>query len=218
LFKFFKIFFLFILLLFFFNQLIIEEIIKYGLSQWFNKEIEIKTFKMDYKNQQMLLENLNVKNSEGVFFKNIFQAKKVLVKIDVKTLFDETVVFKKLEIISPAFYYELNGDEQENYSDNVGIAQKQLQNKPDKIWPDKKRDKNFVINKVHILYGEAYLITPFFNDKRKISLSNMYLKRVGNKKGIQHYKDVFKYIVADITARVPEEEFKKFIKKIKLIK
>ena len=217
-FKFFNIFFLLLLLSFLFNQLIIEGIIKYSLSQWLNKEIETKTFKIDYKNQQMLLENLNVKNSEGVFFKNIFEAKKIILEIDLKTLFDETVVFKKLEIISPVFYYELNGNEQDNYSDNVGIAQKQLQNKPDKIWPEKKRDKNFVINKVNILDGEAQLITPFFNDKRKISLSNMYLKRVGNKKGIQHYKDVFKYIATDITARIPEREFKKFIKKIKLIK
>ena len=137
-FKFFNIFFLLLLLSFLFNQLIIEGIIKYSLSQWLNKEIETKTFKIDYKNQQMLLENLNVKNSEGVFFKNIFEAKKIILEIDLKTLFDETVVFKKLEIISPVFYYELNGNEQDNYSDNVGIAQKQLQNKPDKIWPEKK--------------------------------------------------------------------------------
>ena len=89
----------------------------------------------------------------------------------------------------------------------MGIAKKISESLPDKIWPPKKKDKNFLISKSFIKNGKALIKISSIKDVSTINLSNLEFSNIGNQKGLQHYKDVLRIIFFDIFAR--EKDFNK---------
>ena len=218
-FKYFKIFLLIILLLFFFTIIFYKPILLYSLdkslTKWFEHEISIEKLNLDFKTKSINLKNIKVKSPENFKYKNIVEIKKLFLDIKISTIFDETVIFNKLVVINPIFYYEIKIEKNENFSDNLGFSQ-ETETEKKKIYriKPKKKDKNFKIKKVEIINAEANIFTPFFVKPKKIKLSTMTFKNIGNEKGITHYKDIFNYILVDITARIPNTKFRKLIKKL----
>ena len=116
-FKYFLIFLLIILLLFFFTILFFNSILLYSLdkslTKWFEHEISIEKLNLDFKTKSINLKNIKVKSPENFKYKNIIEIKKLFLDIKISTIFDETVIFNKLVVINPIFYYEIKLEKNE---------------------------------------------------------------------------------------------------------
>jgi len=211
-----------ILIIIFFNQ-IIEKYIIYKLSKWVEKDVVFEEFKFEYPNL-IKIKGLVIINSNPVYYNNIFEANIITINIDLKSyLFDKLVIINHLKIENPNFYLELLvmknviKDIAENkkkiiFEDNIGIAKKINENLPDKIWPQKKVDKNFLIFKSSIDSGTAFIKISSIKNESRISLSDFEFPNIGNQKGFQHYKDVLRIIFFDIFAREKDSNKRKILK------
>jgi hypothetical protein len=212
-----------ILLIIIFSNQIVEKYIIYKLSKWVEKDVVFEEFKFEYPNL-IKIKGLEIINSNPVYYNNIFEANIITINIDLKSyLFDKLVIINHLKIENPNFYLELLvkknviKDVAENkkkiiFEDNIGIAKKINENLPDKIWPQKKRDKNFLIYKSSIDDGTAFIKISSIKDESRISLSGFEFPNIGNQKGFQHYKDVLKIIFFDIFAREKDLNKRKILK------
>ena len=214
-----------ILFLLVFHEKIVEKYIIFKLSNWIEKEISFDEFNFEYPNL-IEIKGINVINSNPIYYDNIFQSELISISIDLKTyFFKELVIVKSLKIDKPIFFLELiarkledtdntNDTEKNIFDDNIGVAKKINENLPDKIWPTKKKDINFLILKSSIDNGTAYIRISSVNDPSKINLSSFEFFKTGNQKGFQHYKDVLKIIFFDIYARETDQIKKKILKEV----
>ena len=212
-----------IILLFIFHEKIVEKFIIYKLSNWLEKEVSFDNFKYEYPNL-IKISGLEVINSNPIYNDNIFESELISIDLDLKTyLFEKLVIIKSLKIENPVFFLELNTkkseviDNDKNikknvFEDNIGVAKKINENLPDKIWPSKKRDINFLILKSSIENGIAYIKISTVEDTSKINLSTFKFLEIGNQKGFQHYKDVLKIMLFDIFARETDQIKKEILK------
>ena len=147
------------------------------------------------------------------------------IKFDLRSLlFNELIIITHLRIEKPKFFLELiekkfsseelTKEKKIIYEDNIGLAKKINENLPDKIWPIKKKDVNFLILRSYISDGQTYIkvssiIKPFEN-----LLSDFRFINVGNHKEHQHYKEVLKLMFFDMYANVKNYDLKKLLKKV----
>ena len=206
------------------NQKVFEIYFSHKLSKWLDKDIKFTNFSINYPNE-ISLSNLEIKNSNPVFYESIFETKQVVININVKSfLFYDLVIINSLKIEKPIFYLEIiqkdnSSKEQINdteklYEDNIVIAKKLSGDYPDKIWPPKKKDVNFIILNSSISNGKAFIKISSFPGDSEIILSKFQFSKIGNEKGYRHYKDVLKIILFDVFARLPNFEKKKILKEI----
>ena len=135
-----------IILIIIFNNKIVEKYIVYKLSKWVEKDIVFEELNFEYPNL-IKIKGLEIKNSNPVYYDNVFEAKIITINIDLKSyFFDKLVIINDLEIINPNFYLELlvikditENKEKNIFEDNIGVAEKISKNLPDKIWPQKKK-------------------------------------------------------------------------------
>ena len=214
-----------ILFLLIFHEKIVEKYIIYKLSNWVEKEISFNEFNYEYPNL-IKISGINVINSNPTYYDNIFESEVISIDIDLKTyFFEKLVIIKSLKIDKPVFFLELIARKSETddntkdikkktFDDNIGVAKKINENLPDKIWPTKKRDINFLILKSSINNGMAYIKISSVKDPSKINLSGFEFSKIGNQKGFQHYKDVLKIILFDIFARETDQIKKEILKEV----
>ena len=215
----FKIILTLILILIIFNKPIITFYYTNKFSKWVDKEVTYKRVKIDYPNSLIILD-LKILNEEK--FKNdyLFKSKKIQISVDIGSLLkDDLVIIKSLKIDEPSFYLNLiqkrkGLSENVSFEDNIGIAEKINENMPDKVWPPKKKDKNFLIEKVFIHRGEANIYIDNTIKETNIKLSDMRFSNIGNEKNYKHYKDTLKLILFDIINRTKDIEIKNKLKKI----
>ncbi|MBD1165076.1 hypothetical protein IDG86_04810 [Pelagibacterales bacterium SAG-MED13] len=224
-----NIFFLFIIIFIsstiLFNKKIIEIYFLHKLSNWVEKDVIIKDFQIKYPDL-ISIKNLEVKSSNSVYYDLIFEAKNITVKLDLNSfLSGDLRIINNLTIEEPKFYLEVvqknskldtesESNDQIVYEDNIGIAQKINQNFPDKVWPVKKKDINFLILKSRISNGISYVkISPILKES-EILLSDFEFTSTGNLKGHQHYKDVLKIMLFDIFSRETNIKKKRILKTI----
>ena len=222
-----KIFIIFILItanIIFFNKKIIEIYFSYKFSNWVEKKISFENFNIEYPDL-VSINGLKIKNFDPLFYKNVFEAEKVDIKFDLKSLlFSELIIINHLKIEKPKFFLELiekksntgksTQDTKIIYEDNIGLAKKINKNLPDKIWPAKKKDVNFLILRSYIPDGRAYIKISSITKHFEISLSDFKFIDVGNHKKHQHYKEVLKIIFFDMYASIKDYNLKKLLKKI----
>ena len=204
-----------IFLIIVFNNKLVEKYVVYKLSKWVEKDIIYEEFNFDYPNL-IEIKGLEIINPESVYYKNIFEANIVSINLNLRSyFFDKLVIVNELKIDEPSFYLELivkkntisKSNEKIIFEDNIGIAKKISEDLPDKVWPQKKRDKNFLISKSFIENGKAQIKISSIEDISKMNLSSFEFSNIGNQKGLQHYKDVLRIIFFDIFAR--EKDFNK---------
>ena len=214
----------FLLLIISVNQKVLEIYFSHKLSKWLGKDIEFTNFFINYPNE-ISLSNLEIRNSNPVFYDSIFETKQVIININVKSfLFDDLVIINSLKIEKPIFYLEIiqkdnsskeqNNDNENLYEDNIGIAKNLNENIPDKIWPPKKKDVNFIILNSSISNGKAFIKISSYPGDSEIKLSKFQFSKIGNEKGYRHYKDVLKIMLFDVFARINNFEKKKILKEI----
>ena len=197
-----------VILLIPFSNKLVEKYVVYKLSKWVEKDIIFEEFNFEYPNL-IEIKGLEIKNPNPFYYNNIFEANIININIDLKSyLFNKLVMINELRINNPIFYLELivkndiiENNEKISFEDNIGIAKKISKNLPDKIWPQKKKDKNFLISKSFIDNGTVFIKISSIKDVSTINLSSFKFLNIGNQKGLQHYKDVLKIIFFDVFAR-----------------
>ena len=208
----------------FFNKKLIEIYFSYKLSNWMEKRIIFDDFNIKYPNL-ISINQLKIVNLDSFYYENVFEAEKVDIKFDLKSLlFNELIIVTHLRIEKPKFFLELiekkfsseelTKEKKIIYEDNIGLAKKINENLPDKIWPIKKKDINFLILRSYISDGKTYIkvssiIKPFEN-----LISDFRFTNVGNHKEHQHYKEVLKLMFFDMYASVKDYDLKKLLKKV----
>ena len=220
--KIFRIFLMLILIIFIFNKKIISYYYLKKFSSWVERPVQISHLNFEYSGF-VVIEDIRILNSNENYYQNIFQAEKISFKIDIKSLISELIIINNLDITNPEFYLDIKISEEKKrntdnkkilYEDNLGLAQKLNQKTPDKIWPKKNKDVNFIIKKA-LLYGAtANIKVSSIPDIAKTNLSEMIFSNFGNEKGYQHYKDILKIILFDLYASTENGRIKKTLKKI----
>jgi len=222
-----KLIVIFILLIFtiiVFNKQLISKYYSYKFSKWVERKVVFDKFEIKYPNS-VSVTGIKILNSNSTYYKNVFEAQKIDINFNLKSLlFDELIVINDLRIERPKIFLEIIEKNPKldksienteiTYEDNIGIAKKITENLPDKIWPEKKKDINFVILKSNISEGRAFIKVSSIENSFEIFMSDMQFLKFGNKKEYQHYKNILKIMLFDIIARAKDFRLKKLLKKI----
>ena len=218
-----KFFFLLFVLILIFNKQLISYYFSYKFSKWTERELVFDKFDIDYPNK-IEISGIKLKNSKNLFYDNIFESDKVTIVFELNSLFfSNLIIVQSLKIESPRFFLDIfennktkidNTNSSKIFEDNIGLAKKINENFPDKIWPKKRRDINFLILKAEITGAKAFIKVSTLPIPSEVKLSNMQFNKIGNEKNYQHYKDVLRIILFDIMASTSELELKKILKTI----
>ena len=219
--KLFKIFLSLILLILVFNKKIISYYYIKKISSWVERPVEISHLNFEYSGF-VVIEDIRILNSNENYYQNIFQAEKISFDFDVKSLISNLIIINNLDITNPEFYLDIkilekkeNTDNNKtSYEDNLGLAQKLNEKTPDKIWPEKDKDVNFIVGRAVLSGTTANIKVSSIPDAAQINLSEMMFSNFGNEKGYQHYKDILKIILFDLYARTENGRIKETLKKI----
>ena len=221
-----KIFILLIVVALVFNKQLITYYYSYKFSNWIERQFVVDKIYIDYPNS-IVVSGIKIKNSNPFYYEYILESEKIALNFDLKSLlFSNLIIINNLIVENPKFFLEIaeineNSSKNEGssitpitYDDNIGLAKKIAENTPDKIWPDKKKDINFLISKAKIIGAKTFIKTSSLPIPTEIDLSDMYFNKIGNEKNYQHYKDVLNLILFDIIARTSDLELQKLLKKI----
>ena len=214
-----KIFFLIIILIFIFHKKLIEIYYVNKFSVWVEKKIIYDKIYINYPNL-VQIHNFKIKNTNEFKYDYLFEAELVSIHFDIKSLLKSLIIVNNLEIKNPKINMDIILQRKDSskksliFKDNVGLAEKINEDAPDKIWPAKKKDINFLILNTHIKNAEAFINISYIKRSELVFLSDMTFKKIGNEKGYQHYKDVLKFILFDIFATTNDLRIKKILKKI----
>ena len=193
-------------------------------SKWIERDIRFDDFNIKYPNK-ILIKGLKIINSNPTYYENILSSDSIYLDFNLKSLlFDDLVIVNHLSIKKPKLFLEIiekkikkseiNEDNKTVYEDNIGIAKKISENLPDKEWPLKKKDTNFIIMEAKILDGKAYIKSSSLPDFFEIKISDMKFSKIGNKKNYQHYKSVLEIIFIDILASNSDRNLDQLLKKV----
>ena len=206
-------FFILIISLAFFNKTIISQLIIFSTSKLIDRSISIKNIDIDYSKKQLILNSVEIKNINKIYYKNIFEAEKVKIKYDFKSLFTDLIIIDHLIFYNSKIFIDIDITNGEITNDNLDEVKKIEDNYKPKIYPIKKKDINFLILKLQTYNTQGFIKTSNKTDEIKINLSNVNFNKIGNKTGFQHYKEVFKIILVDVFLKVPGSALKNLIKK-----
>ena len=206
---------LFFLLLILFNKTIMQLAFERKLSQWTEYNTELILSKFGLFSGQIKIQDIRLKNKLNFFNQNLFEASQIIIQIDSNTYFNELVVIKSVELKSPKFFFEIKNIKNKELKDNLNLIDKLSKKQKSKIYPPKKKDKNFVINNLNITDAKAFIRYEKYDKNVAVSLSDMSFSKVGNSghfdPEFQHYKNVMKIILNDIYFRIPDENLRELI-------
>ena len=209
-----------IIILISFNKKIVSYYYINKFSNWVERPVEIKKLKFNYSGY-VKIEDIEISNNNKNYFKNIFKAEKIEINFDMNSIFSDLIIIESLNLYDPEFFLDINikknlqnTDNKKIYEDNIGLAKKINENLPDKIWPKKNKDVNFLIKKSNLYGSLGYIKVPQISNPSKIKLSQMKFFSFGNDKNYRHYKDILNSILFDLYARTDEIELKQLLKEI----
>ena len=207
-------------ILIFFNKKIVSYYYINKFSNWVERPVKIKKLKFNYSGY-VKIEDIEISNNNKNYFKNIFKAEKIEINFDLSSIFSDLIIIESLNLYDPEFFLDINikkdfqnTDNKKIYEDNIGLAKKMNENIPDKIWPKKNKDINFLIKKSNLYGSLGYIKVPQISNPSKIKLSQMKFSSFGNDKNYRHYKDILNSILFDLYASTDEIELKKLLKEI----
>ena len=205
-------------ILIFFNKKIVSYYYINKFSNWVERPVKIKKLNFNYSGY-VKIEDIEILNYDKNYYQNIFKAKKIEINFDMNSIFSNLILIESLDIYDPEFFLDIiikkdNRNNKNFYDDNIGLAKKINENTPDKIWPKKNKDINFLIKRSNLYGATGYIKVPQILNPSNVKLSQMKFSSFGNIKDYRHYKDVLNSILLDLYARTDEIELKKLLKKI----
>ena len=205
-----------------FNKNIISDYILTKLSKWTERSVTSESVDIDFFKGKINLYGLEILNKTNFNDKNIFEVKKLTIEIEFSSLFSDLVKINQFILNEPKFFFEIKDmskkkEKKETTIDNIGLVEKIIQQPPPKIYPPKKKDKNFIILNSSIKNSKAFIRHPNSSEILTVNLSDMSFQNTGNAdskqvKQSQHYKDVLKIIMGDIYFRIPDMRLRNFLK------
>ena len=212
---------LFLIILIIFNKKIVSYYFLKKFSSWVERPVLINEVNFDYSGN-VQIKDIKILNLNEQYYENIFKAEKIEFIFDFKSLFTDLILIEKLNIINPEFFLDIkilekNGNLNEKktiFIDNIGLAEKLNEKKPDKIWPKKDKDINFIIISSVLTGAKGNVKVSSIPKPISINMSKMKFNNFGNEKNYRHYKDILKIILFDLYARIENQEFKEILKKI----
>ena len=211
--------FILLLVIFLFNKNILSFLFVKKFESWVERQVKIEKIYFDYSGL-VIVEKLKVLNSNQNYYDNLLKAEKIVFNIDLKSIFSNLIIVKSLNIKNPEFFLDINynkslKENQKNViNDNIGLAKKLNEKLPDKVWPKKKKDVNFLIRESSLTSPKANIKISSISKPITFSLSDMKFTEFGNDERYRHYKDVLKSILFDLYARVSDRRYKKILKQI----
>jgi exonuclease I len=173
------------------------------------RKLNIDDLKINFINEEIILENITIQNNKN-FPSDLLKINKIRILINANTLMSETVEAKIIEIDGIDFYYQVlvkNGQIIDNLS-LINQAIKTINNsKVDekKIYPKKKKDKNFIIKKLILKNSYVNVVSKDLKINTKTKLNNMEFLNVGNSDRANHFKDVFTMIMTNVINKVQND-------------
>ena len=207
--------FVIILPIIIFNKNIISQLIIFAIPKLTDRNISIETIDIDYLKKKIILNSVEVESTKKIYYKNIFEAEKIEIEYDFKSLFSDMIIIDYLIFYNSKIFLDIEIDINNEVvsNDNFEEVKKQEEGYKPKIYPIKKKDINFLILKFQTYNTQGFIKSSNKSNEIKINLSNMSFNRIGNKENFQHYKDVFRIILGDIFLKIPDINLQKLIKK-----
>ena len=205
--------FVIILPLLIFNKTIISQLIIFSTPKLTDRNISIETINIDYLKKKIILNSVKVKSAKKIYYKNIFEAEKIEIEYDFKSLFTDLVIINHLIFYNSKIFLDIDIKDKVISDDNFEEVKKQDESYKSKIYPPKKKDINFLISKFQTYNTQGFIKTSNKSNEIEINLSDMSFNKIGNRNDFQHYKDVFKIILGDIFLKIPDINLQKLIKK-----
>ena len=205
-----------------FNKDIISDYILTKLSKWTELSVTSDSIEIDYFKGKINFNGLEILNKPIFKDENIFEAKKLTIEIEFSSLFSDLIKINKFILNEPKFFFEIKDmtkkqEKKETTIENIGMLEKIIESSPPKIYPTKKKDKNFIILNSNIKNSKAFIRYPNSSEILTVNLSDMSFQNTGNAdlkqvKHSHHYKDVLRIIMGDIYFRIPDMKLRKFLK------
>ena len=186
-----------ILFIIIFNKIIISQIIISISSRLIDRNISINNIDIDYSKKQIILNSIKVENIDKLYYENIFEAEKIKIQYNFRSLFTDLIIIEHLIFVNSKVFLDIEINKGIISKDNIDEVNKLEDNFKPKEYPIKKRDKNFLILEVETKNTQGFIKSSNIKDEIKINISNMNFKKIGNKVGFQHYKQIFKFILRD---------------------
>jgi len=209
--------FVIILPLIIFNKNIISQLIIFVIPKLTDRNISIETIDINYLKKQIILNSVEVKSTNKIYYENIFEVEKIKIKYNFTSLFSDMIIIDHLILYNSKIFLDIDIKIDNNNKvindDSLHEVKKQEENYKPKIYPIKKKDINFLILKFQTYDNQGFIKLSNKSNEIEINLSNMSFNRIGNKKNIQHYKDVFRIILGDFFLKIPDINLQKLIKK-----
>ena len=216
-----KIIFFFLILLIFiflFDNKILSYFFSKKISNLTKYNSKINVSKVNYFKGELELDKIKIKNTKNIDL-DVFEADSIFIDFDFQSLVSNLIIINQVIIIDPVLYFDIKIQNnntklnKENVIDNINITDNSK-----KIYPSKKRDKNFLISNLSIKNSKAIIKYKKNIKDLNINLSNITFSNVGNAGNekvnyFQHYKDVFRFILSDIFFKIPNYELRELIKK-----
>ena len=202
-----------ILPLLIFNKTIISQLIIFSTSKLTDRNVSIENIDIDYLKKKIILNSIKVESTKKIYYKNIFEAEKIEVEYDFKSLFTDLVIINHLIIYNSKIFLDIDIKDKMISDDNFEEVKKQKEGYKQKIYPPKKKDINFLILKFQTYNTQGFIKPSNKSNEIEINLSDMSFNKIGNKNDLQHYKDVFRIILGDIFLKIPDINLQKLIKK-----
>ena len=214
----------------FFADKIAKNILEKELSLVAERKVKIQDLKINFLNESAVLNDITVANNNN-FPGNLIKLDQINIDINLKSLLDETVEIKSVNVKGLNFEYIVltkNGKIIDNLSlinqaikkNNITANLNNKNKEPKKEYPKKKDDKNFIIKKLNISDSNVKVISQDLDIDTKTKLSDMEFLNVGNSKDANHFKDVFAMILTNVISKVQNDVLtqkikQKFEKKLK---
>ena len=198
-----------------FNKAILSQIIIFSISKWVEREIFVSKVDINYFKKEIVFNLFEIRNKENFYYKNIFEADKIKIQYNFKSIFTDLVKIDYLIFSNSRFFLEFEDKKNRNIisGDNIDVVKKLENNYTPVTYPIKKRDKNFLILETELKNSKVLIKSSISQKKIEINLSDMNFSKVANKTEFQHYKEVFKIILIDIFFKIPDQNLKDLIKK-----
>ena len=220
-----KIFYFFailFILIFLFDGKILNFFLSKKISQLTEYDTELNISKLNYFKGELEINKIKIKNKRNLV-SSTFDANLIVIDFNFKSLFSNLVILNNVTILDPKFYFEIKDIKQElnkkKSTNKLNLAGSVSKENLPKIYPQKKKDKNFLILTLEIKNSKAVIKYPKNVEDLKIDLSEIIFKKVGNagkenNNNFQHYKDVMNLILSDIFFKIPDYDLRNLIKKI----
>jgi len=196
-----------------FNKVIFSKIIIFSLSKWVERDLLVKEVNINYHSKEIVFSSVEIRNDDKFFYKNIFEIDKIQLKYDLSSFFTDLVIIDYLIFENIRFFLEFDEVKEKIIDDNIGLAIKNNKNYKPKIYPQKRKDKNFLIQETELINSKVFIKILDDDKKIKVNLSNISFFKISNKSEFNHYKNAFKIILNDIFFKVPDQKMKNLIKK-----